>query len=69
MYIFLPNKRDGLDELIAKIDGSTLQRIQLQMRKTKLMVKIPKFEFTNTLQLNEILKKVSFLVIVFKNTY
>lgn len=59
MYIVLPNKRDGLDELISRIDSSTLHRNQLLMDKVEVIVSLPKFKFANTVNLNEILKAVS----------
>ncbi|XP_055302785.1 serine protease inhibitor 27A-like [Sitodiplosis mosellana] len=56
MYIVLPNKVDGLDELISRVDSSYLHRTQILMEKVEVKVSIPKFKFTNTVKLNEILK-------------
>lgn len=59
MNIVLPNKRDGLNELISKIDSTLLRRAQVSMGKVELAVSLPKFKFTNTIQLNQVLKDVS----------
>lgn len=56
MYIILPNKLDGLDELVSRIDSSSLHRTQILMDKVEVKVSLPKFKFANTVQLNEILK-------------
>lgn len=61
MYIILPNKRDGLDELISRIDSSSLHRTQILMDKVEVKVSLPRFKFTNTVKLNEILKAVSII--------
>lgn len=58
MYIILPNERNDLDALVSKIDSSTLQRTQILMQKTELTVSVPKFKFTNTIPLSQILKDV-----------
>lgn len=58
MYVVLPNKADGLDELISRVDSSYLHRTQILMEKVEVKVSIPKFKFTNTVKLNEILKAV-----------
>lgn len=58
MYIVLPNKADGLDELISRVDSSYLHRTQILMEKVEVKVSIPKFKFTNTVKLNDILKAV-----------
>lgn len=62
MYIVLPNKADGLDELISRVDSSYLHRTQILMEKVEVKVSIPKFKFTNTVKLNEILKAVTKLL-------
>ncbi|XP_031618765.1 serine protease inhibitor 27A-like [Contarinia nasturtii] len=54
MYIVLPYKDDGLNELISKIDS--IHRAQFLMEKVEVKVSLPKFKFTNTVKLNEILK-------------
>lgn len=58
MYLILPNKRDGLDELVSRIDSSNLHRTQILMDKLEVKVSLPKFKITNTVKLNEILKAV-----------
>lgn len=59
MYIILPNKRDGLNELISRIDSSSLHRTQILMDKVEVKVSLPKFKFANTVKLNDFLKAVS----------
>lgn len=59
MYIVLPNKRDGLDELVSRFDSSTLQRTEILMDKVEVKVSLPKYKIFNTVQLNDILKAVS----------
>lgn len=62
MYIVLPTKIDGLDELVSRIDSSKIQ--QLHFLKTEIKVSIPKFKILNTIKLNEILKSVN----IFRNS-
>lgn len=59
MYIVLPNKIDGLDELISRVDSSNVHRTQFLLTSEEVKVSLPKFKFTNTVQLNEILKAVT----------
>lgn len=65
MYIVLPNRRDGLDELVSRIDSSTLHRTQILMEKVEVKASLPKFKFTNTVKLNEILKAVTIRITLF----
>lgn len=65
MYIILPNEYDGLDELISRIDTSNFHRIQLLMSYEEVSVSLPKFKFTNTVKLNDILKDVNILNVPF----
>jgi len=55
-YIVLPNKKDGLAKLLTNLDSSTLHRAQYVLQQEEIKVALPKFKFTNTIQLNEILK-------------
>lgn len=61
MYIVLPNKVDGLDELLNKIDTSTLHRAQFLLEEIEVKVSLPKFKFTNSINLNEVLQNVRYL--------
>lgn len=61
MYIVLPNKVDGLDELISRIDSSNIHRSQFLLNFEEVKVSLPKFKFTNTIKLNDVLKSVSIL--------
>ncbi|RCN33762.1 hypothetical protein ANCCAN_20406 [Ancylostoma caninum] len=44
MNIFLPKKRYGLDELLAKIDGTTIQSMLSDLKKTRVSITIPKMK-------------------------
>lgn len=59
MYIVLPQKIDGLEELLAKVDSSTLHRAQYLLEEVEVKVALPKFKFQNSINLNEELKNVS----------
>lgn len=65
MYIILPNKLGDLDELISKIDSSTIQRTRSLLEKVVVKLSLPKFKFTSSVHLNEILKAVSFVSLFF----
>lgn len=58
MYIALPNTVDGLDEMIRKIDSTSLQRAQWLMDEVEVRVLLPKFKFDNEVHLNNVLKEV-----------
>lgn len=58
MYIALPNTVDGLDEMVRKIDSTSLQRAQWLMDKVEVHVQLPKFKFDNEIHLNNVLKEV-----------
>lgn len=58
MFIILPNRIDGLNDLLQKLDSSTLQRVQWLMDETEVRVLLPKFKFDNEVFLNDILKEV-----------
>lgn len=59
MYIVLPQDVEGINGLVDKIDSSTLHRAQYLLEEVEVKVALPKFRFTNSIQLNEILKEVS----------
>lgn len=59
MYVILPNKVDGLNEMVGKVDSSTLHRSQWLMDELEVRVVLPKFKFDNEINLNEVLKDVS----------
>lgn len=63
MYIVLPNKIDGLEELISRVDSSNIHRSQFLLNFEEVKVLMPKFKFTNTIKLNDILKSVMLLVV------
>lgn len=43
-FVLLPNKRDGLEELEAKLNPETLSKVKSQMKYTKIEAYIPKFK-------------------------
>lgn len=59
MYIILPYKDDGLTELVQKIDSSSLHRAQYLLESTEVKVSIPKFRFSNSILLNDVLQEVT----------
>lgn len=59
MYLALPRKIDGLDELVKNIDCSDIRAIQFV--KTNIKISLPKFKILHTTKLKENLKSVSIL--------
>lgn len=57
MYIVLPNKIDGLDELVSHINSSNIQRTSFLL--TQIKVSLLKFKILNTIKLKEILESVN----------
>lgn len=62
MYILLPTKIDGLDELVSRVGGSNFQRNQILMNSEEVEVTLPKFSIVNTAKLNEALKSVNIII-------
>lgn len=58
MYILLPTKVDGLNDLLTKIDSSSLHRAQYLLEQSEIKVAIPKFRFSNAINMNEVLQEV-----------
>lgn len=58
MYIVLPSKVDGLEELVSRVDSSTIHRTQFLLTLEEVKVSLPKFNIVNTVKLNDILKSV-----------
>lgn len=59
MYVIVPYKVDGLNDLISKIDSSSLHRAQYILEQAEVQVAIPKFKFENSIKLNDVLQEVS----------
>lgn len=59
MYIVLPARVDGLEELVRRIDSSSFNGVKNFMAEVKVKVVLPKIRFTNTNKLKENLQKVS----------
>lgn len=59
MYIVLPNKIDGLDEVMARVDSSNMNRMQFLMSLEEVTVSLPRFSIVNTVKLKDILKSVN----------
>lgn len=66
MTIILPNRRDGIDQLIPLINSSAYHRYKLLMEEVEVKVSIPKFNILNSIHLDEILKSVSIKYFNFK---
>lgn len=58
MYIILPEKTDGLDELVKTINPTTLRKQIWQLEETSVSVILPKFQFDYTADLKEVLQKI-----------
>lgn len=58
MYIILPQDVEGMETLLTKIDSSTLHRAQYLLEEVEVKVGLPKFKFTNSINLNDVLKDV-----------
>ncbi|XP_030751112.1 antichymotrypsin-2-like isoform X4 [Sitophilus oryzae] len=58
MIIILPNKRNGIAELEAKLVGVDLTKITENMFRPEVVVRLPKFKIETTIELNEPLKKL-----------
>lgn len=59
MTLILPNRVDGLDEVISKWDSSSLNRIQWLMDEVEVRVLLPKFAFDTEAQLKDTLTEVN----------
>ncbi|CAG9854047.1 unnamed protein product [Phyllotreta striolata] len=53
MIVILPNKRNGIDELEAKLANYDLSNITADMYKPEVIVALPKFKIEATIQLND----------------
>ncbi|XP_057655846.1 heparin cofactor 2-like [Diorhabda carinulata] len=60
MFILLPNKLGGLDDLIKNVDLSKIGNIRFQMTQETVRVTIPKFKFNFDVKLAPILRKFGF---------
>ncbi|CAH1108852.1 unnamed protein product [Psylliodes chrysocephalus] len=58
MIIILPNKRNGIDELEAKLANTDLTKITEDMFRPEVIVSLPKFKIETTIDLNEPLSKL-----------
>lgn len=62
MYFFLPNKIDGLNSLMSKLNNATLNHAQTMLEKVDVDMTIPKFKFNTVIRMNGVLKEVSYLI-------
>lgn len=60
MYFLLPRSMEGLDYLIQNINPYLLNRQMWNMEESPVEVSIPKFKFTFTGHMQDILREVSF---------
>lgn len=61
MVIVLPNQRNGLKALEAKLASTDITTIVQNLYSTQVSVALPKFRIESTIQLNDALKEVNFL--------
>lgn len=59
MYIALPQKVDGLEQLLQKVNRSTWARALKSMAKAKVKVALPKIKFSNSISLKDTMNIVS----------
>ncbi|GIY05740.1 uncharacterized serpin-like protein TK1782 [Caerostris extrusa] len=52
MLVLLPNQRDGISALESSMTPEKLSQVQQQMRKTKVVVSLPKFKFEYSKELS-----------------
>lgn len=62
MVIVLPNERDGLAGVEAKLADMNLSELGKNMHEIEVEVTIPKFKLEETLDLIETLQEVSYLI-------
>ncbi|CAH1129463.1 unnamed protein product [Ceutorhynchus assimilis] len=65
LIVILPNKRNGIAELEAKLAETDLTKITENMFKPEVVVKLPKFKIETTINLNKPLEKAG-LGVIFK---
>lgn len=58
MLIVLPNKKDGLGELVAQLKDQDLAALSKKMRSTEVEVSLPKFKIEYDISLPEVLTKM-----------
>lgn len=68
MLFVLPNKEDGLSALEDKLVHTDLDKLLKDLQETKVEVTIPKFKVEKTIDLNDILKSVSYKIALLVTT-
>lgn len=58
MFIILPNKEDGLSELMGKVDHAKLLELTTQMGKIDVELTLPKFKLEDKFSLNDVLQSL-----------
>lgn len=58
MYILLPNQVNGLNGLLYKLDSSSANLALKKMEKSEVAISIPKFKFSNVIDMNSVLQEV-----------
>nr|CAD7427469.1 unnamed protein product [Timema monikensis] len=61
MVILLPNDRNGLPNLEAKLTSEKLTEVLSQLHSTEVNVSIPRFKLEDTIDLNSVLQEVTLL--------
>lgn len=69
MFLILPNRPDGLNNLIGKLESTTLQRVAYLMDRVQVQVRLPKFKFDNEFVFNDILREVFIFFNIFMDFF
>lgn len=59
MFVILPDEVEGLDSVENKIASSNFETIIHEMYNVEVQILLPKFKIEKTIQLNDVLCKVS----------
>lgn len=62
MYILLPKRVDGLNQLLANISPFTLRRALWQLEETSVAVTLPTFKFDFMTDLRKVLTEVRIII-------
>ena len=70
MIIVLPDEIDGLIEVEKNLENISIDKLKEIARSDPLSLFLPKFKIESTIELNDVLSRVSFLIYLsYRNTY